>query len=38
MWSTIEALDVPVEEARDYLLSDRGRVYTMLAHASGRLN
>jgi hypothetical protein len=28
----------PVEEARDYLLSDRGRVYTMLAHASGRLN
>ena len=28
----------PVEESRDYLLSDRGRVYTMLAHASGRLN
>jgi hypothetical protein len=27
----------PVEETREYLLSDRGRVYTMLAHASGRL-
>jgi hypothetical protein len=27
----------PAEETREYLLSDRGRVYTMLAHASGRL-
>jgi len=27
----------PVAETREYLLSDRGRVYTMLAHASGRL-
>ncbi|HTN60138.1 MAG TPA: hypothetical protein VL147_01130, partial [Devosia sp.] len=25
-------------ETRDYLLSDRGKVYTTLAHASGRLN
>jgi hypothetical protein len=25
-------------ETREYLLSDRGKVYTMLAHASGRLN
>jgi hypothetical protein len=24
-------------QSRDYLLSDNGRVYTMLAHASGRL-
>jgi len=28
----------PAEETREYLLSDRGRVYTMLAHASGRLH
>ena len=28
----------PAEESREYLLSDRGKVYTMLAHASGRLN
>jgi len=28
----------PAEETRDYLLSDRGKVYTTLAHASGRLN
>ncbi|MBL8595766.1 MAG: hypothetical protein JNK01_24005, partial [Devosia sp.] len=27
----------PAGETREYLLSDRGRVYTMLAHASGRL-
>ncbi len=27
----------PVGETRQYLLSDRGKVYTMLAHASGRL-
>ena len=27
----------PAAETREYLLSDRGRVYTMLAHASGRL-
>ena len=27
----------PTEETREYLLSDRGKVYTMLAHASGRL-
>jgi len=27
----------PAEEALVYLLSDRGKVYTMLAHASGRL-
>jgi flagellar motor protein MotB len=27
----------PVAETREFLLSDRGRVYTMLAHASGRL-
>ena len=27
----------PAQEALDYLLSDRGKVYTMLAHASGRL-
>jgi hypothetical protein len=27
----------PLGETRQYLLSDRGRVYTMLAHASGRL-
>ncbi|HEY0920178.1 hypothetical protein, partial [Devosia sp.] len=27
----------PAAEAREYLLSERGRVYTMLAHASGRL-
>jgi hypothetical protein len=27
----------PAEEALAYLLSDRGKVYTMLAHASGRL-
>ncbi len=27
----------PVAETREYLLSDKGRVYTMLAHASGRL-
>ena len=28
----------PAQESREYLLSDRGKVYTMLAHASGRLN
>jgi hypothetical protein len=28
----------PAGETRQYLLSDRGRVYTMLAHAAGRLN
>ena len=28
----------PAAESREYLLSDRGKVYTMLAHASGRLN
>ena len=27
----------PVGETRAYLTSDRGKVYTMLAHASGRL-
>jgi hypothetical protein len=27
----------PAAQALEYLLSDRGRVYTMLAHASGRL-
>jgi hypothetical protein len=27
----------PAQAALDYLLSDRGKVYTMLAHASGRL-
>jgi hypothetical protein len=27
----------PVNETRAYLISDRGKVYTMLAHASGRL-
>jgi hypothetical protein len=27
----------PVTETRAYLTSDRGKVYTMLAHASGRL-
>ena len=27
----------PAAETREYLLSDRGRVYTMLAHAGGRL-
>jgi hypothetical protein len=27
----------PLEETREHLLSDRGRFYTMLAHASGRL-
>ncbi|MEP7241626.1 MAG: hypothetical protein ABI697_12135, partial [Devosia sp.] len=27
----------PLNETRSYLLSDRGKVYTMLAHASGRL-
>jgi hypothetical protein len=27
----------PVNETRSYLTSDRGKVYTMLAHASGRL-
>ena len=27
----------PAQEALEYLLSDRGKVYTMLAHASGRL-
>ena len=27
----------PPPETREYLLSDRGKVYTMLAHASGRL-
>ena len=27
----------PAAETRDYLLSDRGKVYTTLAHASGRL-
>jgi hypothetical protein len=27
----------PLEETREHLLSDRGRVYTMLAHAGGRL-
>ena len=27
----------PVAETRAYLTSDRGKVYTMLAHASGRL-
>jgi hypothetical protein len=27
----------PVNETRAYLTSDRGKVYTMLAHASGRL-
>ncbi|MEQ1900787.1 MAG: hypothetical protein ABL866_08645 [Devosia sp.] len=27
----------PLGETRQYLLSDRGRVYTMLAHAAGRL-
>jgi hypothetical protein len=26
------------QETRNHLLSDRGKVYTMLAHASGRLN
>jgi len=28
----------PAAAARDFLLSDRGRVYTMLAHASGRVS
>jgi hypothetical protein len=28
----------PVEETRTHLLSDQGKVYTMLAHASGRLS
>lgn len=28
----------PAAETREYLLSDRGKVYTTLAHASGRLN
>ena len=28
----------PACETREYLLSDRGKVYTTLAHASGRLN
>jgi hypothetical protein len=27
----------PVGETRAFLTSDRGKVYTMLAHASGRL-
>jgi flagellar motor protein MotB len=27
----------PLGETRQYLLSDRGKVYTMLAHAAGRL-
>ena len=27
----------PVSETRAILISDRGKVYTMLAHASGRL-
>jgi hypothetical protein len=27
----------PITETRDYLTSERGKVYTMLAHASGRL-
>ena len=27
----------PLNETRGYLTSDRGKVYTMLAHASGRL-
>ncbi len=27
----------PVTETRSILVSDRGKVYTMLAHASGRL-
>ena len=27
----------PAAEALEYLLSDRGKVYTMLAHASGRI-
>ena len=27
----------PVGETRAILISDRGKVYTMLAHASGRL-
>ncbi|WP_297104337.1 hypothetical protein, partial [uncultured Devosia sp.] len=28
----------PAAETREYLLSDKGKVYTTLAHASGRLN
>jgi hypothetical protein len=28
----------PAAEAHNYLLSDRGKVYTMLAHASGRIS
>jgi hypothetical protein len=28
----------PAAAAREFLLSDRGRVYTMLAHASGRVS
>jgi len=28
----------PAAETREYLLSDRGKVYTTLAHASGRLS
>ncbi len=28
----------PAAETREHLLSDRGKVYTTLAHASGRLN
>jgi hypothetical protein len=28
----------PAQETREYLLSDRGKVYTTLAHASGRLS
>jgi hypothetical protein len=28
----------PAAETREHLLSDRGKVYTMLAHASGRLS
>jgi hypothetical protein len=28
----------PSSETREYLLSERGKVYTTLAHASGRLS
>ena len=28
----------PAVETREHLLSDRGKVYTMLAYASGRLS
>jgi hypothetical protein len=27
----------PITETREYLTSERGKVYTMLAHAIGRL-